>query len=357
MHGHLPHIQEFLPLAPYTTLGLGGAARYFAACRTDAELRDGIAHARERGLPLLILGGGSNLVIADEGFDGLVLKLETRGTSREDAPGGVRLTVAAGEAWDEFVRLSVEQGLSGVECLSGIPGSVGATPIQNVGAYGQEVSQTIAAVAATDIRTGESRSFLNAECRFGYRQSRFKLEDAGRYAVTGVTFMLQEDGRPQIRYPELQKNVASTVDLEALSPGAPALQAVRECVLALRRKKSMVLDPSDPNTKSAGSFFTNPVVSCEAADRLRARHAGLPSYPSGTGVKLPAAWLVEHAGFPKGDRYGGAAISENHSLALVNRGTTTAELLSLARRIQDAVQEQFGIRLEREPVVIGSTSA
>lgn len=357
MHGHLDHIQEFLPLAPYTTLGLGGAARYFAVCRSDEEVREGIAHARERGLPLLILGGGSNLVIADEGFDGLVLKLETRGTNREDAPGGVRLTVAAGEAWDEFVRVSVEQGLSGVECLSGIPGSVGATPIQNVGAYGQEVSQTLEAVAATDIRTGERCSFLNAECRFAYRQSRFRLEDAGRYAVTAVTFVLQEGERPQIRYPELQKKVASTVDLEALPPGAPALQAVRECVLALRRKKSMVLDPSDPNTKSAGSFFTNPVVSCEAAHRLRARHAGLPSYPAIGGVKLPAAWLVEHAGFPKGYRSGGAAVSENHSLALVNRGTTTTELLSLARRIQDAVQEQFGIRLEREPVVIGGASA
>ncbi len=356
MARHL-RIREQVSLAPYTTLGLGGPARFFAGCRSDADILEGIHLARDLGLRLLILGGGSNVVIADEGFDGLVLKVETRGTLRESTEGGMRLTVAAGERWDDFVCSCIEQGLAGVECLSGIPGSVGATPIQNVGAYGQEVSQTIAEVTVLDVKTGDDVVFRNADCRFAYRQSRFKHADADRYVVTAVTFLLQAEGRPVIRYPELEKSIAAAVDLAALESGAPVLRAVREAVLGLRRRKSMVIDPDDPNTRSVGSFFTNPVVPAEAAEKLRAAYAGLPTFASGDGVKIPAAWLVEQAGFARGYMSAGAAVSENHTLALVNRGTTSAALLSLAQRITDAVEEKFGIRLEKEPVVVQATAA
>ncbi len=204
-----------------------------------------------------------------------------------------------------------------------------------------------------DVRTGDDVVFRNADCRFAYRQSRFKHEDAGRYIVTSVTFLLQPKGRPEIRYPELEKRIASTMDLAALAPGAPVLGAVREAVLALRRKKSMVIDGEDPNTRSVASFFTNPIVPSEVAERLRADYPDLPTFAAGDRVKIPAAWLVEHAGFAKGYRSGGAAVSDNHSLALVNRGTTSAALLSLAQRITDGVEEKFGIRLVREPVVVG----
>jgi UDP-N-acetylmuramate dehydrogenase len=319
-------------LSNLTTLRLGGPAGRLVEATTDAAL---IAALQGDGgdADVLLLAGGSNLVIADEGFAGTVVRVLTRGVERE----GELLHVAAGEPWDPFVARTVAAGLSGIECLSGIPGSVGATPIQNVGAYGQEVSDTIASVRALDRRTGDVVDLAPEDCGFGYRTSSFKREP-GAFVVLRVSFALAADGAPRpIRYDELAR---------AAGP-EPTLAGVREAVLALRRRKGMVLDPDDPDTRSAGSFFTNPF--------LDAPIDGAPSFPQPDGrIKTSAAWLIQNAGFDKG--YGdpdGIAISSKHVLALTNRGHgTTAELLALAQEIEDGVKAAFGVRLEREPVLV-----
>ncbi len=344
-----------VPLASLTTIGLGGPAEAVASCSRVAQIRDAFAFARERSLPVQILGGGSNIIFSDEGFPGLVIRIGLRGiTVFEGHP--CEVTVGAGEVWDDVVAFCIDYNLGGVECLSGIPGLAGATPIQNVGAYGQEVSNTILRVSALDRTTLEPVEFPATACWFGYRKSRFKLEDAGRYVITAVTFGLHKNAVPVVRYPELQR--ALEADETTLQAGRPGLLAVRQAVLALRRKKSMVLDPDDPNTRSVGSFFVNPVVTSEAFAALQQRWAAVgnadavPSYPSGSGIKVPAAWLVEHAGFPRGFRRGGVGISDNHALALVNYGGTASELLRLAEDIQRAVHERFGVALEPEPVIV-----
>jgi UDP-N-acetylmuramate dehydrogenase len=323
-----------LSLSDYTTLRLGGPAGRLVEATTDAEL---VAAA---GDDVLLLAGGSNLVIGDDGFPGTVVRILTRGIARE----GDTLHVAAGELWDDLVAHAVAAGLAGIECLSGIPGSVGATPIQNVGAYGQEVSDTIVAVRALDRRGGAIVDLAPQACDFGYRTSAFK-RDPGRHVVLRVSFALQASDRARpIRYGELARAVGEE----------PTLQAVRDAVLALRRGKGMVLDPADPDTFSAGSFFTNPVLDAAALPE------GAPAWPGSDGrVKTSAAWLIEHAGFAKG--YGdpdGIAISSKHVLALTNRGHgTTAQLLALAREIQDRVQATFGVRLEPEPVIVTRPTA
>ncbi len=346
-------IQEHIPLAPHTTIGLGGTARYYASCKTEGEIISAVVFARDRGLKIFILGGGSNVIVSDTGFDGLVVHIETRGVLLDRNGEESILTASAGEAWDHFVDYSVQQGLAGLECLSGIPGSVGATPIQNVGAYGQDVSQTIVRVLALDVETLKHREFQNSDCRFGYRKSRFKAEDAGHFLVLSVSFRLSARRKPTIVYPELQKYITATYAVADVPGGHQGLTMVRDSVLALRRRKSMLIDPTDDNSRSVGSFFTNPVVPKEVAARLKEQWSDLPVFPVGERTKLAAAWLVEHAGFSRGYRQGGAAVSENHSLALVNRGTTSTELLALAGHIQSSVLERFGIQLEREPVVLG----
>jgi len=295
-----------------------------------------------------VLGGGSNLVVADEGFDGTVVEVATSGLradAEDDDPtcGGVGVQVSAGEEWDAFVATAVARRWVGVETLSGIPGSVGATPIQNVGAYGQEVSQTISRVRVWDRRLRGVRTFAAADCGFGYRTSRFKA-DPSRHVVLDVTFQFRQGelGAP-VEYAEL----ARTLGVE---PGARAPMAdVRRAVLALRTGKGMVLDPADHDTWSAGSFFTNPVL---PADRLP---DGAPAWPQPDGlVKTSAAWLIERAGFGKGYGDGPARLSTKHTLALTNRGeATTADLLALAREVRDGVEERFGIRLVNEPVLVG----
>jgi UDP-N-acetylmuramate dehydrogenase len=351
-----PAIRPHVPLAPYTTLGLGGPARWFAECADEAEIRAALAWAEEHRQRTAVLGGGSNVVFADEGFPGLVLRVGVGGLELRDEPGPV-IVAGAGVDWDALVRAAVERGWTGVECLSGIPGTVGGTPIQNVGAYGQEVSRTIISVACLDRRTFERRVFRPGECGFGYRTSRFKRDDRDRYIVLEVAFRLERDAPPRLEYPELRDAVARAGPLEPLAPGE-AVRRVRETVLALRRGKSMVLDPADPNTRSAGSFFMNPVISpsafgeFEARWRDRGRNGRIPAFPADGGVKLSAAWLVEQAGFAKGYRRGGVGVSSRHSLALVNYGGTAAELLALAESIAGAVSEQFGVRLEMEPQVL-----
>jgi len=350
-------IARNIPLAPLTTIGLGGNASHFLSCTSVDDIRTGLIFAEDHRLPVQVLSGGSNIIFRDEGFNGLVMKVDLRGIAFREEGSETTAMVAAGEVWDALVRQAIERGCAGIECLSGIPGSVGATPIQNVGAYGQEVRDTILMVQAFDRRTGEMVEFSNDECEFAYRQSRFKSRDANRFIVTQVTFRLRAEGEPQIRYGELSQLLESTSGTARLPGGATSLEAVRSAVLTLRRRKSMVVDREDPHSRSCGSFFTNPVLTAGEFSALRARWEpsggteDIPAFVTGETVKVSAAWLVEHAGFHKGYRKGGVGVSSHHSLALVNYGGTTTELLRLAEEIASAIEDQFGVRLQREPVV------
>ncbi len=364
-------IQEQVSLAPLTTFGIGGPARYFAEAANADDLREAIAFAREHDAPIFVLGGGSNVLVADEGFPGLVIKAAMRGVEQR----GNRLTAGAGEDWDRLVAYSVQLGLAGLECMSGIPGSVGATPVQNVGAYGQEVSATIVQVEAIDTTSCELRIFSNAECEFAYRTSLFNTTARGRFIITRVTFELRPGGMPNISYRDLKEHFGGRT---------PTLTETREAVLAIRRSKGMLLknftaedaescaedaeqerrgqpanDDDMINSCSAGSFFKNPVLHdndfAELHGRAAARGIIVPSYPGLTSQhKVPAAWLVEQAGFPKGFTCGLAGISSKHALAIVNRGgARAADVIALKDQIQRAVLEQFGIQLQPEPVFLG----
>jgi UDP-N-acetylmuramate dehydrogenase len=346
------------PLSELTTLRLGGPAARFVTAGDEASIVDAVRRADADAEPLLILAGGSNVVVADEGFAGTVLRIASGGIARRDAPDGrALLEVAAGEPWDPFVERCVAGGLAGVECLSGIPGSVGATPIQNVGAYGQEVSETIVSVRALDRADGTVADLGADDCAFTYRSSAFKRRP-GRWIVLAVTFGLEPSGRSApIRYAELARRLGVQVGDRA------PLGDVREAVLELRRRKGMVIDPADPDSVSAGSFFTNPVLDAAAFADLEARVAqrlgdGVrpPAFPDAEGhVKTSAAWLIERAGFSRG--HGdpdGIAISAKHTLALTNRGGgSTRELVTLAREIAAGVREAFGVDLVPEPVFVG----
>ncbi len=344
-----------------TTLGLGGPARCFAEAASDDAVRVLLAYGAQAGLPVHILGGGSNTVFADAGYPGLVVRLTSRGMDFSTAGHRVRVVAAAGESWDNLVAACVDRGYAGLECLSGIPGQVGASPIQNVGAYGQEVAEAIVEVRALERRSGRRVCFAAADCDFGYRQSRFRQQDAGRYVVTEVIFELQPDAAPAVRYPELRQQLERRGRLAAATAGGrAALAVVRDTVIAVRRAKSMVFDPGDPDSRSAGSFFVNPVLSDGEWQRLRATLAepdAIPSYPVPGGRKVPAAWLIEQAGFARGWRRGGVGISPQHALALVNYHGTTTELLDLAAAIQTAVWQRFGVHLQREPVVVNADEA
>jgi UDP-N-acetylmuramate dehydrogenase len=345
----LPDTAELL--SDHTTLRLGGPATAWVRATTEQELVEALSSIEG---PVLVVGGGSNLVVADAGFDGTVVEVATSGVRADvegdDDPtcGGAMVTVAAGETWEDVVARAVEQEWVGVEALAGIPGLVGATPIQNVGAYGQEVSQTIAQVRVWDRVLKGVRTFANADCRFGYRTSRFKAEQLAtgteRHVVLDVTFQLRQGslGAP-VQYAEL----ARTLGLEQ-GQRAP-LSDVREAVLELRRSKGMVLDPDDHDTWSAGSFFTNPVVGEGDVP------PGAPAWPQPDGgVKTSAAWLIEQAGFHKGHGTGPVGLSTKHTLALTNRGgATTEQLLALAREVRDGVEATHGIRLVNEPVLVG----
>lgn len=351
-------VERNIPLHPHTTIRLGGPAAQWCVCRTVDELREAVHLSRDQQWRLFVLGGGSNTVFADEGFPGLVAKVELRGIDIQDDDDHVLITVAAGEWWDAFVQMTVEKGYAGVECLSGIPGSVGATPIQNVGAYGQEVKDTIVSVTVLDRTSLELHTILSRDCGFSYRTSRWKTVDAGKHIVTGVTFRLKKNGRPTIHYPEVRKVVESSVDLASLSDGSEVLQVLRGVILSLRAKKSMVIDPEDVNSCSVGSFFLNPIVDRGALKHVQTVWARIgdgspvPSFPFGEQVKVPAAWLIERAGFKKGYGKDGVAISERHTLALVNRGGTTRALMVLAEEIRYGVQKVFGLELEREANII-----
>lgn len=335
---------EQVPLAPYTTFQIGGPARWFAEAATEDDILDAVEFARSRKLRLFALGGGSNLLVSDAGFPGLVLHIGLKGIEQQSDS----FTVAAGEDWDAFVSRAVEQDCAGVECLAGIPGTAGGTPIQNVGAYGQEVSETIAGVRALDLSTMQFQEFSNAECGFAYRRSVFNTVERGRYIVTQIRYRLRKDGEPRIAYADLKHHFKDST--------APTLCAVGRAVREIRRRKGMYIVAGDPDCRSAGSFFKNPVVSADHYARIAEREeTEVPKYPVSDGtVKVPAAWLLERAGFHKGYSTGPAGISTCHTLALVNRGgAKAADIYELRDRIVAAVEAQFGIRLEPEPVLVG----
>lgn len=351
-------MEENKPLAPYTTFGIGGPARWFVEATSEDEIVEATDYARERRLKLFVLGGGSNLLVADRGFDGLVLKVGLKGILVEEAkdPEQWIFKASAGEDWERCVQRAVDENCAGIECLAGIPGTVGGTPVQNVGAYGQEVASAIERVRVFDIAQRVFVEFAAAECGFAYRSSRFNSAGRGRYIVTRVDYKLKRDGAPTVRYADLQRAI-----LEAGQGEEPTLAEVAAAVRRVRQGKGMLLVEGDPDCRSAGSFFKNPVVVEESLTEIAAI-AGKepPRFPVGTSaqalgsVKVPAAWLIEQAGFGKGFRLGRAGVSSRHTLALVNLGGASAEeVLDLAQLIGDAVKERFSVRLEMEPVPVG----
>jgi UDP-N-acetylmuramate dehydrogenase len=342
-------LQEQVALAPLSTIGVGGPARWFVTATSTGDVADAHRWCAERQLPLTVLGGGSNIVVADRGVQGLVLHVGIAGVREGRPSSDVRVSAGAGERWDSIVSLSVERGLAGLECLSGIPGFVGGTPIQNVGAYGQEVADTIESVVVYDRAADGLRTLTAAECAFAYRSSRFKHADAGRFIVCEVTFVLRS-GPPQQAYPDVAAALAAD------GRGSPTLADVRHAVLAIRRHKGMVLDADDADSRSVGSFFVNPVLSMAHVERL-ASTAGSspPRYPAAGGlVKVPAAWLIERAGFARGDGEGAVGISAKHTLAIVNRGGASAgDVVRFAAAVKRRVGERFDVWLRPEPVFLG----
>jgi UDP-N-acetylmuramate dehydrogenase len=342
-------IREGVSLSPLTTFGIGGAARYFVEAATPAEAQDAVMWARERGLALFVLGGGSNLLVKDTGFDGLVLKVVIRGMNHLGA--GV-FAVGAGEGWDDFVQFAVERRFAGIECLAGIPGSVGGTPVQNVGAYGQEVAETIVAVHAFDRQELRFVTFDASACQFRYRASLFNADEPNRYVVCRVDFQLRADGTPRLEYADLKRRFERSIV-------SPTLLEVANAVRDIRRSKGMLLVEGDSDCRSAGSFFKNPIVEAERlagiAVAARMEASKVPHWPAGEGkIKIPAAWLLEQAGFVKGYGTGPARISTRHTLALTNRGGATfADVERLQDEIVSGVHARFGIVLEREPVLVG----
>jgi UDP-N-acetylmuramate dehydrogenase len=347
--------QENIPLAPLTTFQVGGPARYFAEAHSEHEVSEAVAYALARKLPLFVLGGGSNLVVSDDGWPGLVLRVALAGVEFEGDLQKMLFHAGAGENWDSFVALAISKNCGGIECLSGIPGTVGGTPVQNVGAYGQEVSETITRVRALEIATGQIVEMSNSDCGFSYRSSIFNTTRRDQYIVLEVSYRLHRNDSPRIEYVDV-KNFFAAAKVEN-----PTLQQVRDAVRSIRQSKAMLLVDGDEDCRSAGSFFKNPIVSPAEADRIEAlaqkRVPGkkLPRYPAADGqVKLAAAWLVEQSGFHKGYSMGPVGISRKHTLAIVNPGGATAkDILALKDVIQKKVFDAWGVNLQPEPVMVG----
>ena len=348
-------LEENIPLAPLTTFHLGGPARFFVEAKSVSEVEEAVALVQQKNLPLFVLGGGSNLVVSDSGWPGLVLKVAIPGIDQSpghDDNGRVLFDAGAGESWDRFVSHAVVARYAGVECLSGIPGSVGGTPVQNVGAYGQEVSQTIESVEVFDRKDGQVRELCREACGFTYRSSIFNTSERGRFIILRVVFALTPGGEAYIGYADLKKHFEGRETL-------PNLAETREAVRHIRARKGMLIVPGDPDCQSAGSFFKNPVLSETQHDDLQKRAAAkglhLPSYPAlETNKKVSAAWLVEKSGFARGYGFGHVGISSKHALAIVNRGGATAtEVLALKDQIQQRVKELWDVTLEPELVMVG----
>jgi UDP-N-acetylmuramate dehydrogenase len=344
-------VRTRVPLAAHTTLAVGGAAAFWCEARSPDEVGEALALADERSLPLIVLGGGSNVLFADRDLDAVVLRVRIEGIDAIERAGTAHLSVGAGTSWDDLVAWTVERGYAGIECLSGIPGEVGAAPMQNIGAYGQEVAGAIMRVRMIDRRDGRTIEMTREQCRFGYRDSIFKHEAAERYVVLAVELELHA-GPPTIAYAELERALADE--------SSPRLADVRRTVIALRRGKSMVLDPDDPNRRTAGSFFVNPTVSAAHADEVAARATRIapgermPRFDHGEGAKLSAAWLIERSGLPKGTRHGNVGLSSRHCLAIVNHGDANAsEIVSFAAHVRERVRDTFGVTLTPEPRCYG----
>ncbi|HQU84658.1 MAG TPA: UDP-N-acetylmuramate dehydrogenase [Pyrinomonadaceae bacterium] len=341
-------VQENILLAPLTTLKVGGNARLFVRAETETQVAEAVKFAHEHEFALFVLGGGSNVLISDQGFDGLVIQIALKGIEfGEEKNGFVSVTAKSGEDWDDFVKICVEKDLQGLECLSGIPGFVGGTPVQNVGAYGQEVSETITKVRVFDRKSSEVLELSNADCKFTYRTSIFNSTDKNRFIVLAVTFNLKANGEPKVVYKDLREFFGET---------KPDLLKTREAILQIRRAKSMVIDASDPNSRSAGSFFKNPIVLKEEFEKLKENFNGeIPFFTvDDDSVKIPAAWLIEKSGFQKGFRKGKAGLSEKHTLAIVNFDEAKAsDILELKNLIQETVEQKFAIRLIPEPILVG----
>jgi UDP-N-acetylmuramate dehydrogenase len=347
--------QENIPLAPLTTFQVGGPARYFIDAHSEHEVSEAVAFVFARKLPLFILGGGSNVLVSDDGWPGLVLRVSLAGIEFEGDRQKILFHAGAGEDWDSLVALSVSKNCAGLECLSGIPGTVGGTPVQNVGAYGQEVSATITLVRVLEIATGKILDLSNTDCGFSYRTSIFNTTHPNQYIVLEVSYRIHRNGEPRIEYADV-KNFFAGANIEK-----PTLQQVRDAVRSIRQSKAMLLVSGDEDCRSAGSFFKNPIVSAAEADRIqalaekRAPGKSLPRYPAAEGqAKLAAAWLVEQAGFGKGYSLGPVGISRKHTLAIVNRGGATAkDILVLKDAIQKKVFDLWGVSLQPEPVMVG----
>ncbi len=347
-------LQENILLAPLTTFRLGGPARFFVEANSAADVQEAVAFAESKSLPLFVLGGGSNLVVSDSGWPGLVLKVSIPGIDRRPAEedGKVIFDVGAGEPWDRFVSQAVLAHCAGVECLSGIPGSVGGTPVQNVGAYGQEVSQTIASVEAFDRKDAQIRELCHEACGFNYRSSIFNTSERGRFIILRVAYALTPGGEPHLEYADLQRHFEGRET-------RPNLAETREAVRHIRARKGMLIVPGDPDCQSAGSFFKNPVLTeqqhADLEKRAAAKGFTVPSYPAlEKNRKVSAAWLVEKSGFARGYGFGHVGISSKHALAIVNRGgATAAEVLALKDQIQQRIEEIWAVRLEPEPVMVG----
>jgi len=345
-------IQEHVPLAPLTTLQVGGSARYLVAATSEDEVCEAVDFARAKALPLFVLGGGSNLLVADSGWPGLVIKIAIDGITQQEGDGAVLFDAGAGVEWDQVVAQAVASDCAGVECLSGIPGSVGGTPVQNVGAYGQEVSETIDSVRAFDLKANRVVVLPEEACGFRYRTSIFNTAERERYIILRVTYRLTQDGTPSLKYDDLQKHFAA-------SGSSPSLAQVRAAVRQIRHSKGMLIVPGDADSRSAGSFFKNPVLSeaqfHDLASRAELKGLKIPSYPAlDAQRKISAAWLVEHSGFVKGFTLGAAGISRKHALALINTGSASAaDIVRLKEKIRRGVEEAWGIVLEPEPVFVG----
>lgn len=347
-------IETNVQLAGLTTFGVGGPASFFVRCEGGESLRRALSWARRESLPVFVLGGGSNLVVAERGFPGLVIQPAASGIEVSQVGDFILLEAAAGAGWDAVVQAAVDAGGAGLEALSGIPGNAGAAPIQNIGAYGQEVAERLENVELLDRESLETLMLPAADCGFGYRTSRFKTSWAGRFVVTRLFFRLPRQPEAPARYAELRRHLGLAEDEKA------PLQTLRRAVLELRRGKSMLFDPSDPDGRSAGSFFLNPVISAveaEAVERRYRERGGkreMPRWPGAAGVKLSAAWLIEEAGFARGYGEGRAGLSTRHTLAIVNRGgAAAADILDIARKIREGVYQAFGVKLEPEPIQVG----
>jgi UDP-N-acetylmuramate dehydrogenase len=345
-------ITENVPLAPLTTLKVGGTARYFIEAETISEVSQAVEFSRSKNLPLFVLGGGSNLVISDAGWPGLVLKIGITGINHRHGHDEVVFEAGAGEDWDKFVGFVVAHNCAGIECLSGIPGSVGGTPVQNVGAYGQEVANTMESVLALDLRDGQLHELCNQACGFSYRTSIFNTTERGRYIILQVNYALKHGGEAYVAYADLKRYFAGWSE-------KPSLANTRDAVRKIRSGKGMLLTAGDEDCRSAGSFFKNPILSPEQYHALTSRASGknlqIPSYPAlDAQKKVSAAWLVEHSGFSRGYGNGSVGISRKHALAIVNRGNATAsEIVAFKEVIQQRVQEIWGVFLEPEPVFVG----